>query len=49
MSDNVGDNAVKALPPFSLFPWFFVKPVVLIAVFALVDHILRRGLETSAP
>lgn len=36
MSDNV-DNylAVDALPPFSLFPWFFVVPGVLIAALAL--------------
>jgi hypothetical protein len=35
MSDNV-DNfaAVAALPPFALFPWFFVAPGVLIALLA---------------
>ena len=37
MSDNVGNyDAVKALPPFPLFPWFFVVPGVLVAEFALV-------------
>lgn len=37
MSDNV-DNyaAVKALPPFALFPWFFVIPGLAILVLALV-------------
>ncbi len=35
MSDNVGNfAAVKALPPFWLFPWFFVLPGLLIAVLA---------------
>jgi hypothetical protein len=32
MSDNVANySAVKALPPFPLFPWFFVLPGVLAA------------------
>jgi hypothetical protein len=31
MSDNVGNyQAVAALPPFALFPWFFVLPGLLI-------------------
>ena len=31
MADNVGNfNAVAALPPFGLFPWFFVAPGVLL-------------------
>jgi hypothetical protein len=36
MSDNV-DNyaAVRALPPFPLFPWFFVLPGLLVAGLAL--------------
>jgi hypothetical protein len=36
MSDNV-DNfaAVDALPPFALFPWFFVVPGLLVAALAL--------------
>ena len=37
MADNVGNfKAVDALPPFSLFPWFFVLPGVLIAGLALL-------------
>ena len=36
MSDNVDNYAdVDALPPFPLFPWFFVIPGALIAGFAL--------------
>jgi hypothetical protein len=36
MSDNVGNyQAVAALPPFPLFPWFFVLPGLLLAGFAL--------------
>ncbi len=31
MSDNVaGYQAISSLPPFTLFPWFFVLPGVLI-------------------
>ena len=31
MSDNVGNfAAVAALPPFGLFPWFFVAPGLLL-------------------
>jgi hypothetical protein len=47
MSDNV-DNylAVDALPPFPLFPWFFVIPGVLVVVLAGVA-LRRRGLEAS--
>jgi hypothetical protein len=37
MSDNVDNyEAVDALPPFGLFPWFFVIPGVLVAVLAAV-------------
>ncbi|MGA2755866.1 MAG: hypothetical protein ABSF58_00760 [Solirubrobacteraceae bacterium] len=37
MSDNVGNyEAVAALPPFALFPWFFVAPGLLVAAFALL-------------
>ena len=36
MSDNVTSyRAMAALPPFTLFPWFFVGPGVLIAALAL--------------
>ena len=35
MSDNVDNfEAVAALPPFPLFPWFFVVPGVLVALLA---------------
>lgn len=37
MSDNVDNyEAVAALPPFPLFPWFFVIPGVLVTGLALV-------------
>lgn len=36
--DNFGD--VDALPPFDLFPWFFVLPGLIVAVAGLVE--LRR-------
>jgi hypothetical protein len=33
MSDNVGNyQAIDALPPFPLFPWFFAVPGALVAV-----------------
>jgi len=36
MSDNVGNyDAVKALPSFSLFPWFFVLPGLIAIALAL--------------
>jgi hypothetical protein len=46
MLDDVGENvdnfeAVDALPPFPLFPWFFVLPGLMIAVVAAVA--LRRS------
>ena len=35
MADNLGNYAaVKALPPFPLFPWFFVLPGLLVVAFA---------------
>jgi hypothetical protein len=47
MADNV-DNfaAVDALPPFALFPWFFVIPGVLIAGLGLIA---LRSTSRSAP
>jgi hypothetical protein len=37
MSDNVSNyQAVAALPPFPLFPWFFVAPGLLVAGSALL-------------
>jgi len=46
MSDNV-DNylGVAALPPFGLFPWFFVVPGVLVVAVAAV----RPGLAAPSP
>jgi hypothetical protein len=36
MSDNVGNyHAIKALPPFPLFPWFFALPGLLVAGLAI--------------
>jgi hypothetical protein len=43
MSDNVGNyDAVKALPPFPLFPWFFVIPGLLVCALALLALPRRR-------
>jgi len=37
MSDNVDNyDAIKSLPSFKLFPWFFVVPGLLIIGLALV-------------
>src|SRR5206468_11243267 len=37
MSDNVDNyDAIKSLPPFPLFPWFFVAPGLLIVGLALL-------------
>lgn len=48
MQSNIGNyRGVKALPPFALFPWFFVVPGVLVAVVALsLLRAQRRG-ETA--
>jgi hypothetical protein len=46
MSDNVDNfQAVDALPPFPLFPWFFVAPGLLVAGLALAA---RRGARRSS-
>jgi hypothetical protein len=46
MSDNVDNFAdVDALPPFPLFPWFFLIPGLLIAGLALWAG--RRGPQRS--
>ena len=38
MSDNVDNyQAIKSLPPFPLFPWFFVVPGLLVAGLALAS------------
>ncbi len=47
MSDNVDNyEAVDALPPFGLFPWFFVIPGVLVA--GLAGLALRTRTEQPA-
>jgi hypothetical protein len=46
MSDSVPDyQAITALPPFTLFPWFFVIPGALIIVLAAVR--VRRDQEPA--
>ncbi len=52
MSDNV-DNfaAVDALPPFAMFPWFFVAPGLLVVVLAILSERRPReylGIENVA-
>jgi len=48
MSDNVDNyDAVAALPPFSMFPWFFVIPGVLVTALAVLA--LRRRSPEPAP
>lgn len=48
MSDNVASfNGIDALPPFDLFPWFFVAPGILVAVLA-VFAARRPGAPTAA-
>jgi hypothetical protein len=48
MSDNVTNyQAVANLPPFGLFPWFFVVPGLLIALLALVAEPMRRRVATA--
>lgn len=47
MADNIDNyEAVDALPPFGLFPWFFVAPGVLVAALALRAR--GKGSEMSA-
>jgi hypothetical protein len=54
MSDNVDNyQAVASLPPFALFPWFFVAPGLLIAGLALAtgrrsDRIAEPATATAA-
>jgi uncharacterized membrane protein len=48
MSDNVTNyQAVASLPPFPLFPWFFVIPGVLVVGFALAAG-TRRNVAGAA-
>ena len=47
MSDNLGNYAaVDALPSFRLFPWFFVAPGVLVALFGVWA---KRGWSAKPP
>jgi hypothetical protein len=47
MADNIGNfHAVTSLPPFWLFPWFFVIPGLLIALLAW-GAMSSRGAATS--
>ncbi|MEA2148738.1 MAG: hypothetical protein QOD69_568, partial [Solirubrobacteraceae bacterium] len=47
MSDNVDNyQAIKSLPPFPLFPWFFVAPGLLVVALALVPG--RRSDRSAA-
>jgi hypothetical protein len=49
MSDNLDNfQAVDALPPFQLFPWFFVAPGVLLVALGLVGSPLFRR-SSSVP
>jgi hypothetical protein len=49
MSDNVDNyDANKSLPPFVLFPWFFVAPGLLIVALALVS-VRRNGRPAARP
>jgi hypothetical protein len=51
MSDNVDNfEAVDALPPFHLFPWFFVLPGALVAGLAALSLRRRPGeLDVATP
>jgi hypothetical protein len=43
MSDSVtGYEAVASLPPFPLFPWFFVAPGLVVAGLAVLAWVPRR-------
>jgi hypothetical protein len=50
MSDNVVNyEAVAALPPFALFPWFFVLPGLLVVGFAVAGGPWRVRHAPDAP
>jgi hypothetical protein len=43
MSDNVANyQAIASLPPFALFPWFFVLPGALVAGLAITGGLRQR-------
>lgn len=44
MDDNIGNyRGVAALPPFALFPWFFVAPGLLVAGVAFWTLVVDKG------
>jgi hypothetical protein len=48
MSNNVANyQAIASLPPFALFPWFFVLPGALVAGLASVNGLRRSRLSFS--
>jgi hypothetical protein len=48
MSDNVANyQAIASLPPFPLFPWFFVLPGALVAGLAFAGGVTRRRPEIA--
>jgi len=48
MSDNVANyQAIANLPPFPLFPWFFLLPGVLVVGLALTGGVTRQRPESS--
>jgi hypothetical protein len=48
MSDNVANyQAIASLPPFPLFPWFFVLPGALVASLAVVSGFKRPALGSA--
>jgi hypothetical protein len=50
MSDNVANyQAIASLPPFPLFPWFFVLPGVIVAGLALSARAKKKPEITDAP
>jgi hypothetical protein len=50
MSDNVVNyQAIACLPPFPLFPWFFVLPGVIVAGLALATGTPKTRQGTRAP
>jgi hypothetical protein len=50
MSDNVGNyDAVAALPPFPLFPWFFLLPGLLVVGLSLVPSRTPRSDHMTRP
>jgi hypothetical protein len=49
MSDNVGNfDAVVAMPPFWMFPWFFVVPGLLVAALAVAGRHEQPTLTAAA-